>query len=101
MDSEVSGVIYGASKGVILFKWSIRIILLLNIYVGNQKGVVILASWSDDLSMKADGQLESYTPVDADKINAGWIDNNNLFGYSASAVGVIYNTTIVPELNAD
>ena len=44
MDSEVSGVIYGASKGVILFKWSIRIILLLNIYVGNQKGVVILAS---------------------------------------------------------
>ena len=24
-----------------------------------------------------------------------------LFGYSASAVGVIYNTTIYPELNAD
>ena len=24
--------------------------------------VVILASWSDGLSMKADGQLESYTP---------------------------------------
>lgn len=25
--------------------------------------VVILASWSDGLSMKADGQLESYTPL--------------------------------------
>lgn len=64
--------------------------------------VVILASWSDGLSMKADGQLESYTPANADKINRGWIDSDNtLFGYSASAVGVIYNTTVVPELNAD
>ena len=64
--------------------------------------VVILASWSDGLSMKADGQLESYTPANADKVNEGWIDaDDTLFGYSASAVGVIYNTTIVPELNAD
>ena len=64
--------------------------------------VVILASWSDGLGMKADGQLESYTPANADKINEGWIDSDNtLFGYSASAVGVIYNTTVVPELNAD
>ena len=64
--------------------------------------VVILASWSDGLSMKADGKLESYTPANADKVNAGWIDNDNtLFGYSASAVGVIYNTTVVPELSAD
>lgn len=64
--------------------------------------VVILASWSDGLSMKADGQLESYTPANADKVNKGWIDSGNtLFGYSASAVGVIYNTTVIPELNAD
>ena len=64
--------------------------------------VVILASWSDGLSMKADGQLESYTPANADKINSGWIDSDNtLFGYSASAVGVIYNTSVVSELNAD
>lgn len=64
--------------------------------------VVILASWSDGLNMKADGQLESYTPAEADKINAGWIDvDDTLFGYSASAVGVIYNTTVVPELSAD
>lgn len=64
--------------------------------------VVILASWSDGLSMKADGQLESYVPANADKINEGWIDSDNtLFGYSASAVGMIYNTTIYPELSAD
>ena len=64
--------------------------------------VVILASWSDGLSMKADGQLESYTPANADKVVSGWIDSDQtLFGYSASAVGVIYNTTIYPELSAD
>lgn len=64
--------------------------------------VVILASWSDGLSMKADGQLESYTPANAELINEGWIDSDStLFGYSASAVGVIYNTTVVSELNAD
>ncbi|WP_053942384.1 ABC transporter substrate-binding protein [Kallipyga gabonensis] len=64
--------------------------------------VVVLASWSDGLTMKADGQLESYSPVEKDKINEGWIDSDStIFGYSASAVGVIYNTEIVPELNAD
>lgn len=64
--------------------------------------VVILASWSDGLNQKAAGQLQSYSPKNADKINTGWIDSDNtLFGYSASAVGVIYNTSIVPELNAD
>lgn len=64
--------------------------------------VVILASWSDGLSMKAEGKLESYTPVNAEKVNPGWIDaDSTLFGSSASAVGVICNTTVVPELNAD
>ena len=64
--------------------------------------VVILASWSDGLSMKADGQLERYVPANADKVNDGWIDEDSmLFGTSASAVGVIYNTTVVPELSAD
>lgn len=64
--------------------------------------VVILASWSDGLNMKAGDQLESYTPENADKINEGWIDaDNTLFGYSASAVGVIYNTTIYPEVTGD
>lgn len=62
--------------------------------------VVILASWSDGLSMKEDGQIMSYVPQNADKAN--WIDEDSmLFGTSASAVGVIYNTTIYPELSAD
>ena len=64
--------------------------------------VVILASWSDGLSMKESGQLESYVPANADKMVPGWIDDDScLFGYSASAVGVIYNTLIYPELDAD
>lgn len=64
--------------------------------------VVILASWSDSLSMKESGQIESYVPADADKVVPGWIDEDSmLFGYSASAVGVIYNTLIYPELSAD
>lgn len=64
--------------------------------------VVILASWSDGLSMKNDGKLQSYSPINADKIVDGWMDDDaTLFGYSASAVGVIYNTTLIPELSAD
>ena len=64
--------------------------------------VVILASWSDGLSMKATGNIISYTPAQADKVVEGWIDSDSmLFGYSASAVGVIYNTTLIPELSAD
>ncbi len=64
--------------------------------------VVILASWSDGLSMKADDKIVSYAPENADKAVPGWVDPDSmLFGYSASAVGVIYNTTIFPELDAD
>lgn len=64
--------------------------------------VVILASWSDGLSMKQGGNIMSYSPVNADKVVKGWIDEDStLFGYSASAVGVIYNTTVIPELSAD
>lgn len=64
--------------------------------------VVVLASWSDGLTLKADGKLESYKPKAADKINEGFIDaDNTLFGSSASAVAVIYNKTLLPELNAD
>ena len=64
--------------------------------------VVILASWSDGLSMKNSGKLMSYKPQESGRINKNWIDGDNtLFGYSASAVGVIYNTTVIPELNED
>lgn len=64
--------------------------------------VVVLASWSDGLAMKKAGKIISYTPENADKAVEGWIDEDNmLFGYSASAVGIIYNTTVIPEMTAD
>lgn len=64
--------------------------------------VVILASWSDGLAMKKDGTLMTYKPQNADKLAKNFIDNDNqLVGYSASAVGVIYNTTVIPKLDAD
>lgn len=64
--------------------------------------VIILASWSDGLGLKAEGKLDSYQLNSNYKVNEGWIDSDStLFGYSASAVGVIYNTTVVPELSAD
>ncbi len=62
--------------------------------------VVILASWSDGLLLKKQGNLLSYKPTNAAKVVNGWIDNDSmLFGYSASAVGVIYNTTIYKTLS--
>ena len=64
--------------------------------------VVVLASWSDGLSLKESGVLQSYTPQNADKLYDGWMDSDKmLFGTSASALGVIYNTTIIDKLDAD
>lgn len=62
--------------------------------------VVILASWADGLSLKNDGKLLSYAPQGADK--SLWKDaDNTIYGTSASAVGVIYNTKLFPTLSAD
>ena len=64
--------------------------------------VVVLASWSDGLAMKKEGGLESYEAKDADKLYPEFLDaDHQLFGTSASSVGVIYNTTIVENLDAD
>lgn len=65
--------------------------------------VVVLASWSDGLSYKAQGGLMAYPDArNADKLYDGWKDDDNmLFGTSASAVGVIYNTTLIDSLDAD
>ena len=64
--------------------------------------VVVLASWSDGLAMKKEGGLESYEAKDADKLYQEFLDSDHqLFGTSASSVGVIYNTTIVESLDAD
>lgn len=62
--------------------------------------VVIVASWPDGMSMR--DLAMSYEPSNLDKMNPGWVDSERkLFGTSASAVGVIYNTTQVPSLSAD
>lgn len=63
--------------------------------------VVVLASWSDGLALKDRGAVEAYTPKDADKIVPEWMDKDGLIGYSASAVGVIYNKNVIPSLDAD
>lgn len=64
--------------------------------------VVILASWADGLAMKAENKLLSYAPAGSEQMYPDWKDaDSTIFGTSASAVGVIYNTTIYPELSAD
>jgi len=64
--------------------------------------VVILASWSDGLALRERGQLLSYFPAGAENLYPGWVDSaNTLFGVSASAVGVVYNTRLIPSLSAD
>ena len=63
--------------------------------------VIILASWTDGLRMKAEDKIASYE-LQAENIVDGWVDEDNtLFGYSASAMGVIYNTDQYSELDAD
>jgi iron(III) transport system substrate-binding protein len=64
--------------------------------------VVILASWADGLSMKKQNKLLAYAPAGSNLMHRTWKDaDNTVFGTSASAVGVIYNTTIFPALSAD
>lgn len=64
--------------------------------------VVVLASWSDGLSYEAQGKTLSYVPYNASKMYGDWVDDNRMiYGTSASAVGVIYNTTIYQNLDAD
>ena len=64
-----------------------------------QADVVILASWADGLSMKKEGKLLSYAPEGYARMHNTWKDaDNTIFGSSASAVGVIYNTRIFPTL---
>lgn len=65
-----------------------------------QADVVIMASWPSGMSYLNDAL--SYDSPMLDKINDGWVDDNHkLFGYSASAVSVIYNTLVFPSLDAD
>lgn len=65
--------------------------------------VVVLASWSDGLAVKQSGILASYPDAkNAEKLRSDFIDaDRTLFGTSASAMGVIWNKTLIPNLNAD
>lgn len=64
--------------------------------------VVVLASWSDGLNYAENNELLSFTPLNSDKLYSGWKnDDNTLFGTSASALGVIYNTNQIESLDAD
>lgn len=60
--------------------------------------VLILASWSEGLSVKKQIAMESYTPVNGDKVNANFKEeSNSLWGTSASAVGILYNPSKFTE----
>lgn len=65
--------------------------------------VVVLASWADGLRYKEKGMLQSYAGAsNKDKLKDGYVDADSmLFGTSASALGVIYNTKLISSLNAD
>lgn len=61
--------------------------------------VVVLASWPSGMDMVKEGWTQSYPDaVNADKLHESWIDDDrHLFGYSASALGITYNTKLVSE----
>lgn len=62
--------------------------------------VVILASWPDGMALK--GKAQSYVPENADRMHPTWIDaENKMYGYSASAVAVLYNTLQAKDLSTD
>jgi len=64
--------------------------------------VVILASWSDGLGLRAQGGLHSFIPDFADTIHPTFMtDDYTMFGTSASAVGVAYNTLLFDEVSGD
>ncbi|WP_020618095.1 ABC transporter substrate-binding protein [Paenibacillus daejeonensis] len=65
--------------------------------------IVVLASWPSAMAMKAEGWTQAYPEAaEVDKLQADWVDaDHHLFGYSASALGITYNTKLVDEPPAD
>ena len=60
--------------------------------------VLILASWSDGINSLTNLDLMAYTPVDGDKLDTPFKhESNKIWGTSASAVGVIYNSDLVDK----
>lgn len=65
--------------------------------------VVVLASWPSAMTLKAQGMTQAYAEAkNADKLHEGFVDtDSHLFGYSASALGITYNTNLVAEPGKD
>lgn len=60
--------------------------------------VVVLASWPAGMALYEEGLLLQYTgAANADKLVPEWNMDGYLFGYSASALGITYNTNVFPE----
>ncbi|MCM2676362.1 ABC transporter substrate-binding protein [Alkalicoccobacillus plakortidis] len=64
--------------------------------------VVVLASIPSMEGLKSEEKLQPYEPENADSMNPEWSDSDHYYyGYSASALGVAYNTNQVDSLDAD
>lgn len=63
--------------------------------------VVVLASWPAAFGLLENGWLEQYRPANADLLNDGWNHDDYFFGYSASALGVTYNTDHIDDPGSD
>jgi iron(III) transport system substrate-binding protein len=65
--------------------------------------VLVLASLSSMDSLKQAGELQAYPEaIGKDKLNVDWTDADDFyFGYSASALGITYNTKNVTEVPKD
>lgn len=64
--------------------------------------VVVLASWPSGMDLMERGLLHTYTDAaNADLLNDGWNGDNQLFGYSASALGITYNTELIEQPGED
>lgn len=60
--------------------------------------VVVLASWPAGLGLYEEELLLEYPgAAHGDRLHDGWNHHNALFGYSASALAVTWNTTMFPE----
>src|SRR5699024_1466552 len=59
--------------------------------------VVVLASWPSAVGLKEDGLTMAYPEAaHSDMLQPNWKDaDHHLFGYSASALGITYNTDLV------
>lgn len=63
--------------------------------------VVVLASWPAAFSLLENGWLEQYRPANAELLHDGWNHDDYFFGYSASALGVTYNTDRITDPGSD